>query len=66
MDIATASDIRYYAIPDREARIQWLVELQREEQDKHYIPMSEKTEDHLETESEGMVENASDIQNLYD
>lgn len=53
MDIATASDIRYYAIPDLEARIQQLVELQREEQDKHSIPEFERMEDKLETESEG-------------
>ena len=53
MDIATASDIRYYAIPDLEARIQQLVELQREEQDKNFIPEFERMEAKLETESEG-------------
>ena len=66
MDIATASDLRYYAIPDLEARIQRLVELQREEQNKRSIPESEKIEEKLETESEGLSENLSGIQDLYD
>ena len=66
MDIATASDLRYYAIPDLEERIQFLVSLQRSEQNKHSIPESEKMEEKLETESNGLNENASEIQDLYD